>query len=50
MKATIEGTIEEFAEMAELIAYGRAYRYSLKAPDASARDDVPNRYREEGAQ
>lgn len=61
MKVTIEGTAQEFVDMAELITYGRSYRNSLgvpEDPDASqrdvqyvqARDDVPNRFREEGVQ
>lgn len=61
MKVIVEGTSGEFLDLAELITYGRTYRSSLTAPknpntsrrdvrDFQARDDVPNRYREEGAQ
>lgn len=54
MKVTVEGTAEEMLEVAELIAYGRAYRSSLRGPkdrDTTTRnvgDDIPNRFREEG--
>ena len=59
MKVTVEGTTEEFLEMAELIAYGRAYQHSRgtykytdtttrNVGDVQAGDDVPNRFREEG--
>lgn len=65
MKVTIEGTTEEMLEVAELIAYGRAYRGSIRGPKdrdtatdggrvyaepVRPGDDVPNRDREEGVQ
>lgn len=49
MKVSLEGTTTEFEELTELIAYGLAYRAERRSRQTlQARDDVPNRFREEG--
>lgn len=54
MKVTVEGTAEELLDLAELLAMGRDTRRSIEVPKnidrgtIRARDDVPNRFREEG--
>ena len=61
MKVTFKGTAEELLDLAELLVLGTTSRHATGVPknrSASARyvgkvqaeDDVPNRYREEGAQ
>ena len=58
MKVTIKGTTEELLDLAQLLVWGRGYRDFKEASkntntarqDVRARDDVPNRFREEGAQ
>ena len=50
MKVSLEGNRIEFEELAELIAYGLAYRAERRSRQTlQQRDDVPNRLREEGA-
>ena len=49
MKVTIEGSGTEFEELAKLIAYGLAHRADrCSRQTLQSRDDVPNRFREEG--
>lgn len=49
MKVCIECTTAELLDFAELLVWGRNYRNTVQR-DVRARDDVPNRYREEGVQ
>lgn len=58
MKVSLEGTPTEFEQLAETLAWGKAYRAELNSrkdlqakvmQDLQAGDDVPNRFREEGA-
>ena len=49
MKVTIKGTTEELLDLAQLLVWGRGYRNTAQR-DVRARDDIPNRYREEGVQ
>lgn len=59
MKVTIEGTTEEMLEVAKLLTIGRTSRHAFEVPkntdttrrdvgDIQARDNIPNRFREEG--
>lgn len=55
MKVTVEGTAEELLDLVELLALGKGCRSSKNTNtarrdvrDLQARDDVPNRFREEG--
>lgn len=56
MKVTVEGTTGELLYLAELLATGRDARRTIEVPKNTdrgtipARDDVPNRFREEGVQ
>lgn len=61
MKVSLEGTNEEFLDMAELLTLGRTARRATEVPKnknaarigvrrIQGNDDVPNRFREEGVQ
>jgi hypothetical protein len=49
MKVCIECTASELEQLVETLSYGKSYRDKLRTrTEVSARDDVPNRFREEG--